>query len=326
MSVVGQFLLNNLLPALLAGSMAWALVHLAVNALAIRHGKLRLCLYMAPLLKSTLVLLGLATVLAWPRDVFGPWAARAVEPEIVLPWFVLLTGAGLLARRSLALRSQRDLVASAYAAEPGGRLSAALDAALDAYQTGAPRIQAYCSLDRLPHRPRLLIRDRGLRSPAVITAGDPTIVFPRRLVDRLDDAGLRAAIAHELAHVYLQQPGSCFSAETVRVFTALNPFAGLIAAQLHREEEKACDDVAVDVVGDPDGYAAMLLESYRFAAGTAGGLLARVQFVPQLLGVRPMLSERVEHLMARSADPGTGRQRLAFAFTWVLLIGLFFTS
>ncbi len=324
MSVVGQFLLNNLLPALVAGSLAWAFVHLAVHLLGIRHGKLRLCPYLAPLLKSTLVLLGLGLVLAWPRELFSEWAARAVPSATVVPIFLLLTGVALIARMILVRRAERSLLAGSTPAPAQGRLNAALDEVMAAYRARAGSLEARCELEALPTRPRLLQREDGLRSPAVVVAEEPTIVFPTTLLSRLDDADLRAALAHEVAHVYLRQPGSCYSSETVRIFSALNPFAGVIAAQLHREEEKACDDVAVDVFGDSDAYAGMLLRSYRFAAAAAGPLSSKLQFVPQLLGVRPMLSERVEHLMARDASRSSATQRLAFAGTWIALISLFF--
>lgn len=67
MSPVARFLLYNLLPAMAAGIFAWALVHAGIQLLRIRHGKLRLCLYMAPLIKSTLVLTGMTLALRWPR-------------------------------------------------------------------------------------------------------------------------------------------------------------------------------------------------------------------------------------------------------------------
>ena len=325
MSVLGQFLMNNLLPALVAGSLAWALVHVAVNVFDIRHGKLRMCLYMAPLINSTLVLLGLTTVLRWPRQLFGSWSRAAVPPETLWPFFVALTGAGLLVRWALVRRSRRQLVACAVPAPEEGRLVVALDGAMAAYQRNAKQIAAHCRLEALPGRPELLLAD-NLSSPAVVTSTRPAIVFPVRLVDQLADDELEGAMAHELAHLYLRQPGSCYSSENVRIFAMLNPFAGVMAAHLHREEEKACDDVAVDVVGDPDRYAGMLMRSYEYATAHSGGLVGRLQYVPQLLGVRPMLSERVEHLMQRSSEGGEVRQRVGFAVTWALLIVLFFNT
>ncbi len=325
MSVASQFLLNNVLPALVAGSLTWAFVHLAVHVFRIQHGKLRLCLYLAPLLKSTLVLLGLALVVAWPRQVFGDWARQAVPTQTVLPVFILLTGIAVLVRWALARRAQGALLTGATPVPEDGRLAAALDEVMALYRANAERIRARCRFEGLPQRPRLLTQT-NLASPAVIVEGDPAIVFPSNLLARLGDAELRGALAHELAHIYLRQPGNCFSSEGVRVFSTLNPFAGVIAAQLHREEEKACDDVAVDVLGGPETYAGMLMKTYRYAAASRTELTRRLQFVPQLLGVRPMLSERVEHLMERDTQLGWMRQRCGFAVTWLMLVLLFFSA
>lgn len=326
MNAASQFLLNNLLPAIVAGCLAWAFVHLAVYLFGIRHGKLRLCLYLAPLLKSTLVLLGLGTVLPWPRDIFATWASQATPAQTVLPIFLVLTGLVLLTRNRLAARARRQLVAGARPADEEGRLASALDRVMSAYRDNEHRIQARCQIEPLPHRPELLVHEGTLHTPAVVTAGGPVVVFPSRLLERLDAAELEAALAHEVAHVYLRQPTNCFTSETVRMLATLNPFAGVMASQLQREEEKACDDIAVDIVGDPEGYAAMLLRSYRYAAATAGPLAGGLQYVHQLLGVRPVLSERVEHLMARDETYRPARQRLGFAVTWILLIVVFFSS
>ena len=81
-------------------------------------------------------------------------------------------------------------------------------------------------VEPLPARPALRVRERGLRSPAVVTGHDPTIVFPVALVKQLSDADLEAALAHEVAHVYLRQPVNCFSSETVRAFSAVNNSGG----------------------------------------------------------------------------------------------------
>ena len=114
MSPATRFLLYNLLPAMVAGAFVWALVHAGVHLLRIRHGKLRLCLYMAPLIKSTLVLVGMTIVLRWPRDVFEGWRAGALPPQTVAPILVVLTGLVLIARSFAVRRSEARSAGRSY--------------------------------------------------------------------------------------------------------------------------------------------------------------------------------------------------------------------
>ncbi len=323
MSVLAQFALNNLLPALLAGSLAWAFVHAAVRVLGIRHGRLRLCLYAAPLLKSTLVLLGLLPVLPWPREIFGPWWAQALPVETVLPWFILSTGLLILGQWFARDRARRRLLAGSNSQAPP-RLVQSLDRVMDAYRNNVERIVGRCRFDGVPARPNLRAIHRDLRGPAVVFGEEPVIVFPAAMVESLSDPELDASLAHEVAHVYLRQPASCFSAENVRAMSAANPFGALIAAQLHREEEKACDDIAVDVLSNRDDYADMLIRVYRLGRSSAAN--PSLRYAHQLLGTGPMFSERIEHLLARDDTSASSWERVAFGAVWIVLLAVFFAG
>ncbi len=150
MSVMTRFLLHNLLPALVAGAVAWSAIQAGIHLLGIHRGKLRLCLLFAPLLKSTLVLLGAAVVLPWPQEVFQSWHQQAVPTRTVLPLFLLLTGAVLAARALLAIRSRRLALDEAVA--PAGatlRLVAALDRVMAGYRRNREAVAA-CWATSLP--------------------------------------------------------------------------------------------------------------------------------------------------------------------------------
>lgn len=106
-----------------------------------------------------------------------------------------------------------------------------------------------------------------------------------------------------------------------------NPMATMMASQLLAEEEKACDDVAVAATGDAESYAGMLLKAYRFARPAPTAASRKLEYLPQLLGLKPMLTERVERLVG-GASPGGGmtKQYVGFAVVWAAVIVLFFTA
>jgi len=328
MSTPAQFVLYNLLPAIFGGLLVWALVAVGVYALAIRHGKLRLCLYSAPLIKSTLLLLGIGLVLPWPREAAWSLHEQALTPAQVLPFFMLFTGAAILVQSFVSSRARRAVMSAATPAETASpRLSAALDDVMVRLERRRDVLVDRCGCEPRLERPRLLIAAASVHSPLIATDVPPAIVFPAALVDRLSDGELRGALAHEMAHLQLRAPFSCFSSTSVRSLAIANPMATMMASQLLAEEEKACDDVAVAATGDAESYAGMLLKAYRFARPAPTTAPDKLEYLPQLLGLRPMLTERVERLVG-DAPPGRhmNKQYAGFAVLWATVIVLFFTA
>lgn len=328
MDTLVQFGLYNLLPALVGGVLVWAVVTAGVYTLEIRHGKLRLCLFSAPLIKSTLLLLGIGLVLPWPREAAWTLHGRALAPSDVLPFFMFFTGAAMMLQSFLSSRARQAAISAATPAETSApRLTAALDEVMQRLEQCRDVLIDRCGCERRLERPRLLVAGAGVPSPLIATDGSPAIVFPRALADRLSDRELRGALAHEVAHLQLRAPFSCLSSTSVRSLAIANPMATMMASQLLAEEEKACDDVAVAATGDAETYAGMLLKAYRCARRAPTAASGKLEYLPQLLGLKPMLSERVERLVGDTpSGGGMTKQYVGFAVLWAAVIALFFTA
>lgn len=324
MTMVGNFLLYNLLPSLVVGALVWLLVVVAFNLLPIRQATLRLCLLWMPLAKSLFVLLGIGLILPWPEPLFRSWQAAALSPRQVIPVLLIWAGGALLLYEVVIRKARSGLLREAQPAPE--RLERMLDDVLAAYrQTTACRCDngLGCSAASLP-RPELLLSDRVPSPLALMAAGEPVILFPAALAGKLNDEELAGALAHEVGHFGLRWPGWC-SVGGLRKLAIVSPVAGLVSAHVHREEEKACDDVAVSITGDREAYADMLLKSYRYALAQDRSLARQVAFLPQLLGRRPALSERVERLLHEPA-PAAGRplQLLLTGLLWLAASALLF--
>ncbi len=328
MDTLIRFGLYNLLPAIVGGVLVWAVVAVGVYALRIRHGKLRLCLFSAPLIKSTRLLLGIGLVLPWPRDAAWALHERALAPSQVLPFFMLFTGAAIMLQSLLSSRARQAAICAATPAETASpRLAAALDEVMRRLEQCRDVVIDRCGCEPRLERPQLLVAGAGVHSPLIATDGSPAIVFPGALVDGLSDRELRGALAHEVAHLQLRAPFSCFSSASVQSLAIANPMATMMASQLLAEEEKACDDVAVAATGDAETYAGMLLKAYRFARPAPTAASKKLEYLPQLLGLAPMLTERVERLVADTPpDRGMTKQYAGFAVLWAAVIALFFTA
>jgi Zn-dependent protease with chaperone function len=329
MTLLAQFLVYNVLTSLAAGLLAWLIVMAAVRLLDLRSSALSFCFLSLPLFKSFLILLGVGLVFPWPAPVFEKWHALALPLGQLLPFLVIwVIGIGPVYRlivrkaRHMALRDARP------AAEVAPRLEAAFEPVLAAYRRNpCPACSDdLCGVVEQKRPPRLMVSER-LDSPLALTdGGEPVIVFPAHLVSDLEETELTGALAHEMAHFILRRPSWC-SAGTLQKLTLINPVAGLAAEYLHRQEEKACDDWAVSVTGRRDLYAGMLTKSYRFARQQAGRTaMAQLSGLSRLVGFKPLLSERVEHVLAqpRTALAGWRQPRLVVWLVWTALFSVLF--
>lgn len=328
MALLVRFLVYNLLLSLVAGILAWLIVFACVRLLGIWSSLLALCFFSLPLIKSILVLLGVGLVFPWPTQWFENWHNLALPFDRVLP-VLLIWAIGVVLVYLLIVRRARQatLRGARPASEVAPRLASVFETVLEGFQKmPCPQCSdsLWCTIE-LKTKPYLLVSDR-INSPlALVEGGEPVILFPVGLVSRLSDSELAGALAHEIAHFHLRHPGWC-SVDTLQKLTLINPTASLVGEYIHRQEEKACDELAISIIGKPELYAGMLTKSYRFAKEQAGRTaLGRLQVLPRLVGFKPLLSERVEHLLNVPSIPQTWKQSRVVAWlVWAMLFWVLF--
>lgn len=157
----------------------------------------------------------------------------------------------------------------------------ALRTACSTWQAAGTRIAARLGLARVVRIVELPLID----VPFVVGCLRPIVVLPISALSQLNVAQVEAILAHELAHIrrhdYLVNLFQTL-AETLFFY---HPAVWWISSRIRDEREHCCDDVAVEVCGDPVGYAAALteLESWRTGdvglapAASGGSLVNRVR-------------------------------------------------
>lgn len=216
-----------------------------------------------------------------PPDPASPYerTMRFVErwfPHVVLVWSagVLLFGARLLAAW-LALQRMRFR----YVRPAEEKLRRRLE-----------EIAASLGI----HRPVWLLESAIAPVPAVVGWLRPAILLPASALTGLSQQQLELVLAHELAHVRRHDYLVNFIQSAVEVLFFYHPAVWWISGVIRREREHACDDLAVDVLGDSRalGKALAALEMLRpplampspAVAATGGDLYRRVKrlLVPQM--------------------------------------------
>ncbi len=144
--------------------------------------------------------------------------------------------------------------------------------------------------ERLAGRLRLDVAFRVVESglvetPSVIGFLRPVILLPVAVLSNLSPGQVEALLAHELAHIRRRDYVVNLVQTAAETLLFFHPAVWWVSSRIREEREHCCDDVAVEICGEPTDYAAALAElaSWRsreigLSVGATGGpLLARVR-------------------------------------------------
>jgi uncharacterized protein (TIGR03435 family) len=131
-------------------------------------------------------------------------------------------------------------------------------------------------------------------TPTVIGWLQPVVLLPIAALTNLTPAQVQAILAHELAHIRRHDFVVNLLQTVAETVLFYHPAVWWLSARIRDEREHCCDDIAVQVCGDPVGYAEALTtiaawgqqamadasrgsESRLAVAATSGSLLNRVR-------------------------------------------------
>jgi Zn-dependent protease with chaperone function len=115
--------------------------------------------------------------------------------------------------------------------------------------------------------PPVVFLDRD--APVLFCTGvrRPAIVLSRGVVALLDHEELRAALAHELAHLARHDPGASWGVMAGRAAMFFNPAFQVLSRALARDAEWLADELAAEACGDRLALASGLIKLHRATAG-----------------------------------------------------------
>lgn len=134
-----------------------------------------------------------------------------------------------------------------------------------------------------------------------------SIYLSSGLLPLLTGKQLRAAVAHEFAHVSRSRRPLLVLMFLLRMAMFFNPLVLLAFRRIVQEDEKICDDVAVAVSGDPGALAGTLRTLYVRGAerdAREGGSSVRSMEDLEAASHRLNIESRVARLEKEEADPG----------------------
>ena len=146
------------------------------------------------------------------------------------------------------------------------------------------RISRLCSALQVT-RPVRVLTSAAVAVPVVVGWMKPVVLLPLGLLSGLSTPQLEALLAHELAHIRRHDYFVNLLQSLVETCFFYHPAVWWISAQIRKERENCCDDLAAEACGGVLGYASALtaLEEMRGAtpaygvAASGGPLIQRIR-------------------------------------------------
>jgi Zn-dependent protease with chaperone function len=161
-----------------------------------------------------------------------------------------------------------------------------------------------------------LYSSTGLRPMVFVSSG---------LLDELGVEELRAALAHEAAHLLRNRKPSLVLGYLLRVCMFFNPVAMVIFRKMAQEEEQICDNIAVRLTGNPEALV-RAVELFRSHPGDAhrevpGGTTAKATAALEQYSHDLLLQSRIT-LIRNSPHNVSGTWKMPFVITLIVSVGI----
>ena len=302
------------LPALVAAAaLADLLLRRRAPARA-RHALWRAALVLA-------VVLPLVTLLPRAESPERPRAALPGVPSVASTAPVPSGAVGGAARLTIPVSGLAGLAALAVFVLAGSLRGTGLALALrrarrwrsGAREEGSPRVRALareCG-EALGVRGVPVLAAPGLEGPVTVGVLAPVVLLPASFAEGHDDDAIRAALAHELAHVRRRDFAANLAHEAALVPFAWHPAVRHLRRRLDETREMACDELAAASLLGPKRYA-------RSLVAVAAGIRSLAPSPGLGVNDADILEERVRHLLRPAG--ASGRRGPGFAAALALLL------
>ena len=110
----------------------------------------------------------------------------------------------------------------------------------------------------LPHRV-VLLESTAIDDPVTVGVFHPAVILPSKVIPALDEADLRAILAHEYGHILRKDFLVHFLCQLTALPVAWHPGIQYLMSRISQTRELACDDYAAGCLGKRILYARTLL-------------------------------------------------------------------
>jgi len=152
-------------------------------------------------------------------------------------------------------------------------------------------------------KPIPLLVSRESMEPGIFGIVRPVLIWPEGISEHLDDAHLKAILAHEVWHVRRRDNLAAALHMLVEAAFWFHPLVWWLGARLMDERERACDEEVLGLGNEPEVYAESILKACKFCvesplscvSGVAGSDLKRriLRIMNRQLGSKLSIGSKV---------------------------------
>ena len=157
------------------------------------------------------------------------------------------------------------------------------------------------------------------------TGGAPKVFLSTGMMDEMTPAEIKAAVAHELSHIRRSKTPLLITVYLVRMMMFFNPITLMEFRKVAQEEEKICDDMAVEMTGDRESLARAVDHMRPKVEDEAADSFAGRASVVELQSHDMQLMTRVNRMRDpfEHMEPGGGWLQFALTLAAVLVVNYF---
>lgn len=183
------------------------------------------------------------------------------------------------------------------------RVALVIRAAIEANE--GPELRALRCFERsgIVRSPVRLLHTNSTLGPGVYGITRPILIWPSRVLHRLNEAEIKSILAHELCHVRRRDNLTAAIHMFVEAVFWFHPLVWWLGSRLELEREHACDELVLELTGEPQAYAESILKVCELCLETP---------LPCVSGVTGAdLKKRIARIMAKRLGAPLGLVKIA---------------
>jgi bla regulator protein blaR1 len=142
-------------------------------------------------------------------------------------------------------------------------------------------------------KPIPILLSHASLEPGIFGIARPALVLPEGISKRLDDAQLKAVLAHEVWHVRRRDNLAAAAHMVVEALFWFHPLVWWLGGKLMEERERACDEEVLQLGHEPQVYAESILKTCEYCVTSS------LQCAPGITTAN--LEKRISQIMRESA-------------------------
>jgi bla regulator protein BlaR1 len=173
------------------------------------------------------------------------------------------------------------------------RISSALRGAASVSQ--GREVDALRELERMAgvRKPTAVLLSRVFLEPGIFGIVRPVLLWPEGISAHLEDAHLKAILAHELWHVRRRDNLIAAVHMVVEAVFWFHPLVWWLGTRLVEEREQACDEEVLQMVSQPQVYAESILKTCEFCVASPLACVSGVTGADLKKRIVRIMTERV---------------------------------